>query len=161
MQTLKIDRPYPKQIEFFKADTKYIAYGGARGGGKSWAARTKAILLALNYTGIQILLLRRTLAELRENHVIPLLKILKDIAVYKDKSKEFIFPNESRIVLGYCAAESDVLQYQGQAYDVIFLEEATQFTEFQFQTLTESNRPSGQCKNLFRQECILRATPEE
>jgi phage terminase large subunit len=159
LQTLKIDRPYPKQIEFFKANSKYIAYGGARGGGKSWAARTKAILLALNYTGIQILLLRRTLAELRENHVIPLLKILKDIAVYKDKSKEFIFPNESRIVLGYCAAESDVLQYQGQAYDVIFLEEATQFTEFQFQTLTESNRPSGQCKKPFSPRMYFTCNP--
>jgi phage terminase large subunit len=40
---LILDAPYPKQIEFFKANTKYIAYGGARGGGKSWSARTKAI----------------------------------------------------------------------------------------------------------------------
>ena len=54
MGEIVIDKPYPKQIEFFKADSKYIAYGGARGGGKSWAARTKAVLLALNYTGIQI-----------------------------------------------------------------------------------------------------------
>ena len=68
---------YPKQKEFCKATTKYIAYGGARGGGKSYASRYKAILLALNYSGIQILLLRRTLNELRENHVIPLLKTIK------------------------------------------------------------------------------------
>lgn len=33
---------------FFKANTKYIAYGGARGGGKVWSAETEAILLALN-----------------------------------------------------------------------------------------------------------------
>ena len=52
---LVLDKPYPKQIEFFKATNKYIAYGGARGGGKSWSARTKAVLLALNYSGIQIL----------------------------------------------------------------------------------------------------------
>ena len=68
--TLNMTRPYPKQVEFFKATSKYIAYGGARGGGKSWAARVKATLLALNYSGIQILLLRRTLAELRENHTV-------------------------------------------------------------------------------------------
>ncbi len=74
---LVIDKPYPKQIEFFKATNKYVAYGGARGGGKSWSARTKAVLLALNYPGIQILLLRRGLTELRENHVIPLRKLLK------------------------------------------------------------------------------------
>lgn len=49
MAELVIDNPYPKQIEFFEAMNRYIAYGGARGGGKSWSARTKAVLLALNY----------------------------------------------------------------------------------------------------------------
>ncbi|MEG0178324.1 MAG: phage terminase large subunit [Oscillospiraceae bacterium] len=156
---LQITKPYPKQVAFFNATSKYIAYGGARGGGKSWAARVKAVLLALNYRGLQILLLRRTLAELRENHTIPLLKLLRGLAQYKEQSKEFIFPNGSRIVLGYCAAESDVLQYQGQAYDVIFMEEATQFTEFQFTTLTESNRSSGLCKDKFKPRMYFTCNP--
>lgn len=156
---LNITRPYPKQIQFFRATNKYIAYGGARGGGKSWAARVKAVLLAINYPGIQILLLRRTLPELRENHTVPLLKLLKGIARYREQSKEFIFPNESRIVLGYCDSERDVLQYQGQAYDVIFMEEATQFTEFQFQTLTESNRSSGLCKETFYPRMYFTCNP--
>ncbi len=140
---------YPKQIEFCKATNKYICYGGARGGGKSHVSRIKMCLLAFNYPGIQILLLRRTLKELRENHVLQLQKLLKDIAVYKDNTKEFLFQNGSRIVLGYCDNEKDVLQYQGQAYEVIVLEEATHFTEFQFQTLTESNRMSGNLKKAF------------
>jgi phage terminase large subunit len=151
--------PYPKQVTFFKSIKRYIAYGGARGGGKSWAARTKAILLALNYPGIQIILLRRTLNELRENHVLPLQTLLKDVAQYRDISKEFIFPNGSRIKLGYCQAESDVLQYQGQAYDVMFLEEATQFTEFQFSTLTESNRSSGMMKERFSPRMYFTCNP--
>ena len=159
MPELNISPPYPKQIEFFKASSKYIAYGGARGGGKSWAARTKAILLALNYGGIQIILLRRTLNELRENHTIPMQKLLHRIAKYKEQTKEFIFPNGSRIILGYCSAESDVLQYQGQAYDVIFMEEATQFTEFQFTTLTESNRSSGLCKDKFTPRMYFTCNP--
>ena len=45
---LELQKPYPKQIQFFKATTPYVAYGGARGGGKSWAGRTKMVLLALN-----------------------------------------------------------------------------------------------------------------
>ena len=159
MPELNISPPYPKQIEFFKSTSKYIAYGGARGGGKSWAARTKAILLALNYGGIQIILLRRTLNELRENHTIPMQKLLKGISKYKEQTKEFIFPNGSRIILGYCSAESDVLQYQGQAYDVIFMEEATQFTEFQFTTLTESNRSSGLCKDKFTPRMYFTCNP--
>jgi phage terminase large subunit len=151
--------PYPKQVTFFKSTRRYIAYGGARGGGKSWAARTKALLLALNYAGIQIILLRRSLQELRENHVLPLVAQLKDVAKYRDQDKEFIFPNGSRIKLGYCDAERDVLQFQGQAYDVIFLEEATQFTEFQFTTLTESNRSSGMMKERFSPRMYFTCNP--
>ena len=143
MATLKISRPYPKQIDFFKAQAKYVLYGGARGGGKSWAARTKAMLMALTYKGIQILFLRRTFPELRENHINPMRATLKGIAAYKEMEKSFIFPNGARIKLGYCSNEADVLQYQGQAYDVIFMEEATQFTEFQFMALTECNRLSS------------------
>ena len=146
---LDLGELYPKQIEFCKSTKKYTCYGGARGGGKSHVSRIKMILLALNYPGIQILLLRRTLKELRENHVLQLQKMLKNIAQYKESSKEFIFPNGSRIVLGYCEAEKDVLQYQGQAYEVITMEEATLFTEFQFQALTESNRMSGNMKDSF------------
>lgn len=139
----KTVNPYGKQRDFFEAHARRIAYGGARGGGKSWAMRTKFMLLALHFAGIQILLLRRTFPELRENHIIPLRKALKGVAVYKESTKEFVFPNSSRIKLGYCQNESDVLQYQGQAYEVIGMEEATQFTEFQYIALTECNRLSG------------------
>ncbi|MBR4951168.1 MAG: phage terminase large subunit [Clostridia bacterium] len=141
--------PNQKQRDFFESTAKYTAYGGARGGGKSWAMRMKLILLALNYEGIQILLLRRTLAELRENHLLPMLDLLKGAAVYHAGEKEFRFSNRSRIKLGYCDSENDVLQFQGQAYEVIGLEEATHFTEFQFNALTESNRASGNMKEKF------------
>ena len=156
---LDLGELYPKQIEFCKSKAKYTCYGGARGGGKSHVSRIKMILLALYYPGIQILLLRRTLKELRENHVLQLQKMLKDIAQYKESTKEFIFPNGSRIVLGYCEAEKDVLQYQGQAYEVITMEEATLFTEFQFQALTESNRMSGNMKDKFEPRMYFTCNP--
>lgn len=155
---------YPKQEEFCKSKTKYTCYGGARGGGKSFVARIKAILLALYYPGIQILLLRRTYNELLENHVVPLQKELRcqqkeRIAQYKTQEKVFDFPNGSRIKLGYCDTETDVLQYQGQAYEVIFIEEATHFTEFQFNCLKESNRLSGQCKKQVKPRMYLTCNP--
>ncbi len=128
--------PNPKQRQFMLAKTRFVAYGGARGGGKSWAVRQKAKLLALNYAGIKELILRRTFPELRENHILPLNVDLTNIAKYKETDKSFTFPNGSRLKFGYCDAESDVLQYQGQEYDVIFLDEATQFTEFQYNALT-------------------------
>ena len=159
IKRLALPFPYPPQQRFFQSRSKYTAYGGARGGGKSAAARIKAVLLALRYPGIQILLLRRTLIELKENHVIPLFKMLNGFARYREVDKEFIFPNTSRIKLGYCDNERDVLQYQGQAYEVIFMEEATQFTLKQFQTLTESNRLSGQCREPFSPRMYLTCNP--
>lgn len=50
---LVIDGPNEKQALFLLDKHKYIAYGGARGGGKSWAVRTKAKLMALRYPGIR------------------------------------------------------------------------------------------------------------
>ena len=137
---IDISTANPKQIQFFKSRKRFVGYGGARGGGKSWALQKKAILLSVNYPGIKILLLRRTYPELQENHINTLIVQLKNFAIYKSSDKCFTFPNGSRIKLGYCKSESDVLQYQGQEYDVIFLDEATQFTEYQFETLTATLR---------------------
>lgn len=151
--------PNPKQQQFFESTAKYTAYGGARGGGKSWAMRMKLVMLAVNYDGINILLLRRTLGELRENHILPLQKLLNGVADYREVQKEFRFRNGSRIKLGYCDAEADVLQYQGQSYEVIGLEEATHFTYFQYQCLTECNRVSGSMTKAFSPRMLLTANP--
>ena len=132
--------PNPRQTEFFASRARHTAYGGARGGGKSWAMRRKFVLLACRYEGLQLLLLRRTLPELTENHVRPLLTELSGFVDYNQTQRVFTFPNGSRIKLGYCDIEKDVYQYQGQEYDVIGLEEATHFTEAQMQFLTTCNR---------------------
>ncbi len=139
-QKLKTETPNPRQQEFFTSGARHIGYGGARGGGKSWAMRRKFVMLAMRYHGLRLLLLRRTLPELRENHVQPLLAELAGFAKYNDTEKAFTFPNGSRLVLGYCDAERDVYRYQGQEYDVVGLEEATHFSEAQMRFLTTCNR---------------------
>ncbi len=136
MAKVLIERPNPKQAEFFRAKTRFVAYGGARGGGKSWALRRKALLLCLQYPGIRVLLIRRTYPELRENHVLPLQRELSGLAEYKETAKCFVFSNGSRIQLGYCDKESDVLRYQGQEFDILCIDEATQLSEQQFAALT-------------------------
>lgn len=133
---VELGKPQPKQEEFVTATTRFVAFGGARGGGKSWAVRFKAIMLAVYNPGVRMLLLRRTYSELKENHILPLQAQLGGVARYTETDKAFTFVNGSRLKMGYLAAESDVLQYQGQEYDVIFLEEATQFTEWAFKVLT-------------------------
>jgi len=135
--------PNPQQRAFFLCTARHVAYGGARGGGKSWAMRRKFVLLALRHPNLQLLLLRRTLPELMENHGRPLQRELAGIASYNAGSRAFLFRNGARIRLGYCDREADVYQYQGQEYDVIGLEEATHFTEAQMQFLCTCNRSTG------------------
>lgn len=121
--------PNEKQKQAMRASRRYVSYGGARGGGKSWFVRWKATLLSLNYAGIKILITRRTYKELLNNHINPLLTMLSGIAVYNRSDKMFRFPNGSTISFGYCDSDGDLGQYQGAEYDVWFADEAGQFQE--------------------------------
>ena len=124
--------PSEKQKQFFASRARFTAYGGARGGGKSWALRRKLAAMCLRYDGIRCLLVRRTMPELKSNHVLPFLREYGEFISYSESDKCLSFPNSSKIYLGYCAADSDALRYQGQEYDVIAIDEATQMNEYRF-----------------------------
>jgi phage terminase large subunit len=124
--------PNERQKRFFASRARYTAYGGARGGGKSWALRRKLVGLCLCYPKIRCLLIRRSYAELKSNHVRPLCEEYGSLITYREGEKTLYFPNGSTIALGYCASNRDVLRYQGQEYDVIAIDEATQLSEYQF-----------------------------
>lgn len=136
INTLTIGQPNEKQKQFLACRKKYIAFGGARGGGKSWAVRAKAKLLALRYAGIRLLIIRRTLPELESNHIRFLRQELLGIASYNRTDKCFNFPNGSAIAFGYCASDGNLDRYQGAEFDVLFLDEATQLKEEWIRRLT-------------------------
>ena len=126
---LRMPVPNGKQVLAFRERHRYVGYGGARGGGKSWFVRWKAVLLCLTYPGIKILITRKTYRELLNNHIVPLLSLLGDAAVYHKGDKCFTFPNGSTIWFGYCGGDGDLGQYQGAEYDIWFADEAGQFPE--------------------------------
>ena len=128
--SINIPEPNEKQKLFLADQHRHLGYGGARGGGKSWAVRVKAILLCLKWPGIKILVVRKTYKELTNNHIIPLQQMIPtSVAKYNKTDKVFTFVNGSTIWFGYCANDSDLDQYQGAEYDVIFFDEATQLKE--------------------------------
>ena len=147
--------PTERQKQFFASRARFTAYGGARGGGKSWALRRKLVGMCLRYAGLSCLLVRRTLPELKSNHVIPFLREYDGMLSYSESEKALIFPNGSRIALGYCAIDRDALRYQGQEYDVIAIDEATQLSEFRFSILKACLRGS----NYFPKRMYLTCNP--
>ncbi|MBQ2729672.1 MAG: phage terminase large subunit [Clostridia bacterium] len=126
---ITLPSPSERQREFLCDSHKYIAFGGARGGGKSFAVRLKATLLCLNYPGIRIMIVRRTYPELRQNHIIPLKALVGGAASFRESTKDMTFTSGSVISFRYCRNISDLDKFQGTECDVLFIDEATQFTE--------------------------------
>lgn len=137
MPTLEISMPSRKQQQFINDWHKYLAFGGSRGGGKSWGIQTKAVLNAYDYPGIKQMIIRSTYPELQKNHIVPMCELLRvydadkgnRLATYNDQKKQLSFPNGSRIYFGYCDNDKDAARYQGTEVDVLFIDEATHQTE--------------------------------
>lgn len=138
---INLGTPNDKQKLFLMDHHKHVGFGGARGGGKSWAVRAKAILLAVKHPGIKILIIRKTYPELMANHIRPLKEILRTGVPgskirYNDARKEIAFPNGSLILFGYLNSEGDADRYQGTEVDTLFVDESTQLSEDQIKKLT-------------------------
>ena len=126
IRRLRLSRPTEKQAMFLAAKVRHVGYGGARGGGKSHIVRDKSKRLCLRYPGIKILIVRRTMPELRANHINVLKEeIPKEIARYNQQERTFFWKNGSTIKFDYCDNDNDLMHFQGCEYDVIFIDEAT------------------------------------
>ncbi len=137
--------PNPRQAEFFASRAVYTAYGGARGGGKSWALRRKLVAMCLRFPFARCLLVRRTYGDVKSNHLDSFLSEYAGVLEYREAEKALLFPNGSRITFGYCASDRDLLRYQGQEFDVIAIDEATQLSEHQFSVFKACLRGTSAC----------------
>lgn len=126
------------QWKFFLSTAKYTCYGGARGGGKSWAIIRKALLLAFYYAGIQILIIRREYDQLENPIIQPMLKLLHlDVYSYNKKDHLLTLFNGSKIKFSNMPDYSASVEgkFQGNNWDILFIDEATQFLESEFRGL--------------------------
>lgn len=122
-----------KQRRFLDATEDEVLYGGAAGGGKSYAQVLDAWIKAIQYPGIKQLILRRTFPELKRSLIMTSVMLYKkEYAKYNESEKKWKFNNGSMIEFGYCESEKDVTQYQSAEYDIIRFDELTHFTEFQY-----------------------------
>lgn len=120
------------QTDFLAAGELDVLYGGAAGGGKSYAMLVDP-LRYVHRPAHRALILRRSMPELRE--LIDKSRELYPKAVsgckFREVEKLWNFPSGAKIEFGFLERDADVYRYQGQAYSWIGFDEITHLpTEF-------------------------------
>ena len=120
------------QTDFLAAGELDVLYGGAAGGGKSYAMLVDPLRYA-HKAAHRALILRRSMPELRE--LIDKSRELYPKAFagckFREVEKLWNFPSGAKIEFGFLERDADVYRYQGQAYSWIGFDEITHLpTEF-------------------------------
>ena len=130
------------QEDFLAAGETDVLYGGAAGGGKSYAMIIDPLRFA-HRPSHRALIIRRSMPELRE-----LIDKSRELypkafpgAKYKEVEKLWIFPSGAKLEFGFLERDADVYRYQGQAYSFIGFDEITHLpTEFAWNYLASRLR---------------------
>jgi len=144
--------PSARQWAFLALDVKEALYGGAAGGGKSFALLTAA-LEHVNVSTYRALLLRRTYSDLALPDA--LMDLAKQWLAETDAKpigggREWAFPSGARLVFGHLDSENQKYRYQGAAFHFVGFDELTQFTESQYRYLFSRlrRRASGDARGV-------------
>jgi len=124
-----IFKPNPgPQTAFLAAGEREVLYGGAAGGGKSYAMLADP-LRYMGHPQFSGLLLRHTTEELREliwksQEMYP--KIYPGIK-WSERKMQWVTPQGGRLWFSYLDRDEDVLRYQGLAFSWVGFDELTQW----------------------------------
>lgn len=122
-----------RQADFIRSPAAETLFGGAAGGGKSYAQLVDALVFAVRYPGSRQLILRRTLRELERSLIVVSEQLYPQVVgkfVRSDGVWRLV--NGSVIEFGHCQYEGDVTRYQSAEYDVIRFDELTHFSLYQY-----------------------------
>lgn len=125
------DRLTSKQAEFLLFTGREALYGGAAGGGKSYAL-LMAALQHVDEPGYHALILRRTYKQLSKAESIMSISqewLANTPARWKGDDHTWVWPNGSTLEFGHMEHEKNRFDYQGAAYHFVGFDELTQFEE--------------------------------
>ena len=172
------EEPHPRQAQFLLTGQREILFGGAAGGGKS-SALLMAALQHVAVPGYAALVLRRTYRDLSlpgalidRSHE----WLTGTAAKWDGRNKTWTFPGGATLAFGYLDAENDKYRYQSSEFQLIALDELTQFRRSQYLYLFSrlrrrvgmeaplrivgASNPGGVGHDWVRQRFLLSASPD-
>lgn len=122
--------PTDKQRKFHASTANEVLYGGAAGGGKSYAICWDAFVRCMKYPGTSAYLFRRTYPELEQTLIKTMRMIVPEtLGKYYASNHEMQFVNGSVARFAHLSDESDVIKYQGAEIQWLYFDELTHFSE--------------------------------
>lgn len=138
-----------KQEEIIRSPApSKLAVGGIRSGKTLGALMYGIFGFCLKYSFCDILVLRRNYKELESGAILDFKTFVPESAYDWNSTKHIgVFRNGSRIVFGHCQnnKESDILQYLGQAYPFILIDECSAFSPDAWELLSTRNTVNPGC----------------
>ncbi len=107
-------------------------FGGAAGGGKSYALLIAAAQYAWKFPNFSAVLLRRTHTELAKAGALMerAIKLWVPLGVHWDgTNKVFVFPSGARVEMGYHGHSTDDAKYQGGEWHLVGFDELTHWPD--------------------------------
>lgn len=122
--------PTAKQRKFHASTANEVLYGGAAGGGKSYAICWDAFVRCMKHPGTSAYLFRRTYPELEQTLIKTMRMIVPEtLGKYYASNHEMQFVNGSVARFAHLSDESDVIKYQGAEIQWLYFDELTHFSE--------------------------------
>jgi hypothetical protein len=149
-------KPQPgPQVAFLQAPFDIVVYGGARGGGKSFASLGEFWLHAEKHgPAARGLMVRKTREDLKDT-IETALQMYGSAAQWNEQKKFFRFQGGGMLNMAYLETDADAQNYQGWSLTRVYVEELTQYADnkpiFKLMATLRSAVPGIKCQ--FRATC--------